>query len=334
MWNPHDRHQPMLTRLRRRGFTLVELLTVIAIITVLISLLLPVLSRARQAATQVRCLSNLRQVGLALRSYAAANDDRLPFAYMHRATAKAYGYGEFGVGGLHWTYLLYPYLGHEGDQTQGRGEGLGERGHKVLHDGDTIQPSFSADWFRPETVSHYTAHAKLFGYDPFRIPRNGFDVVEPYRLSRIRRASEVAMVWDGPQIGNAWGDEHAGVYSAPPQGHMLGDTEYYGPYWIGYPPPAWYPYANTGPNPGANLDFPVSNEPVKGVYYFRGFGSANNANSHFRWRHGGNRICNFLFVDGHATGLRYKKFAFGGSELTWANIMLTEPSSGQLQLVD
>jgi ABC-type nitrate/sulfonate/bicarbonate transport system substrate-binding protein len=42
---------------------------------------------------------------------------------------------------------------------------------------------------------------------------------------------------------------------------LPGDTEYYGPYWIGYPPPAWYEYASTGPNPGANLDFPAPGGP-------------------------------------------------------------------------
>ena len=64
--------------MRRRAFTLIELLVVIAIIAVLVAVMFPVFSRAREKSRQSRCLSNLRQLGTAFALYRADFDGRNP----------------------------------------------------------------------------------------------------------------------------------------------------------------------------------------------------------------------------------------------------------------
>src|SRR5690242_4532998 len=63
-----------------RGFTLIELLIVIAVIAILAALLFPVLSRGREGGRRTACISNVRQLTLAMLQYAQDYDENLPGA--------------------------------------------------------------------------------------------------------------------------------------------------------------------------------------------------------------------------------------------------------------
>jgi prepilin-type N-terminal cleavage/methylation domain-containing protein/prepilin-type processing-associated H-X9-DG protein len=94
----------------KRAFTLVELLVVIGIISVLISILLPALAKARKAANAVACASNLRQIGLAMSMYCSDNQGYLPFAYIDVGPSP-----NANGNAVTWDDLLNRYVGRRDD---------------------------------------------------------------------------------------------------------------------------------------------------------------------------------------------------------------------------
>ncbi|MCC6239983.1 MAG: DUF1559 domain-containing protein [Phycisphaerales bacterium] len=87
----------------RHGFTLVELLVVVGIISILIAILLPALNKVRQQANQMQCLSNLRQLGMATQMYAQDYNGYMPSS---RVGANRYD----TPAPIQWYLHLVPYL--------------------------------------------------------------------------------------------------------------------------------------------------------------------------------------------------------------------------------
>lgn len=85
---------------RPRGFTLVELLVVVAIIAALVALLLPAVQAARSAARRTQCASNLRQVGLAIAMFCDTHRGRFPYT-SHNETENV---------DLSWIYTVAPFM--------------------------------------------------------------------------------------------------------------------------------------------------------------------------------------------------------------------------------
>lgn len=102
---------------RKKAFTLIELLVVIAIIAILAAILFPVFARARENARRISCLSNIKNMGLAVMMYVQDYDERLPRTTTCGSSTLETGKpatnptgcssGEF----LHlWQHTIYPYV--------------------------------------------------------------------------------------------------------------------------------------------------------------------------------------------------------------------------------
>ena len=98
--------------MQKRGFTLIELLVVIAIIAILAAILFPVFARAREKARQTSCLSNVKEITLAVIMYLSDYDQVYPVAsYQHPAS------GMSCDGKVFWPLVVEPYIKAGTDNT-------------------------------------------------------------------------------------------------------------------------------------------------------------------------------------------------------------------------
>jgi len=94
-----------------RGFTLIEILIVLAVLGLLAALLLPAFSRTRESARRVTCASNLKQIGLGLHQYVQDSDGRMPARYVnHPGNSDPGGNANGHVKRYNWRVQIYPYL--------------------------------------------------------------------------------------------------------------------------------------------------------------------------------------------------------------------------------
>jgi prepilin-type N-terminal cleavage/methylation domain-containing protein/prepilin-type processing-associated H-X9-DG protein len=130
---------------RSRGFTLAELLVVIGIIATLVALLLPAVIRAREQSRRSACLSNLRQLGLAMTMYANNHRDRLPNSNPPN-TVLDYFATEYVLITLNEQYLKAAAVFHCPSDADPAPARIESGGHKMPNSARTSYDFYSIAW--------------------------------------------------------------------------------------------------------------------------------------------------------------------------------------------
>jgi prepilin-type N-terminal cleavage/methylation domain-containing protein len=196
------------TASRRSGFTLIELLVVIAIIAILAAILFPVFAQARESARSTSCLSNMKQMGLALRMYGQDYDETYPNIRL---------YIDPNVSccnlDLTWKNVIQPYVKNKGvfgcpsnksvrttpgdratRDPKGQGEGW-------LYEPDAIMPvsygmnSTVTTWVPANYKTDWAGSESWVDYRPMKDSR------------LVRAANTIAVgevVWDDSDVHAGW----------------------------------------------------------------------------------------------------------------------------------
>jgi prepilin-type N-terminal cleavage/methylation domain-containing protein/prepilin-type processing-associated H-X9-DG protein len=155
-----------------RGFTVIELLVVIAVIAVIEAMLLPVIAASRRAGYRTTCLSNERQIGLAIGMYADDSAERLP---AHAVYGDNYA--------CYWYLMVFPYLKNS--------VVLGCHADTMPPDQSMLQGS------PPEAFLSATPRQVSYGYNIFLGGSANPDDHLPIRsVSEVRRPATTVMLTD------------------------------------------------------------------------------------------------------------------------------------------
>ena len=255
-----------LTQLKsqKRGFTLIELLVVIAIIAILAAILFPVFQKVRENARKTSCLSNEKQIGLAMIQYSQDYDELLVSGW---GAADGQGYNASdptpGRDRHKWMDSIYQYVKstqvfHCPDDSGGLIPGA--TGTYVPYQmlGTPGQPAApNANYYGSYSINSYDFNGADFpNVGPGNTPGGGV----AYSLSQLQAPATTVWVMDG-----------AGSYTVDCNTKTMGAT-------------------TIGSYPGIAC---VGN----------GAPSLND-NSPIVFRHGGPDLCNVLYCDGHAKSVR------------------------------
>jgi prepilin-type N-terminal cleavage/methylation domain-containing protein/prepilin-type processing-associated H-X9-DG protein len=190
----------------RRGFTLIELLVVIAIIAILAAILFPVFAQARAKAQQAMCISNMKQIGVAIALYVQDYDETFPPT----------DYNDPVAGRVTWTTIVNPYI-----KASGNTETKNQR-KSVFACPSVDTPTADPAW---EAANGAPGLRALLSYSPNRnvMPagRSNFPVVVP--LAAVGSPASLVLLAPGlgtiPDTGGQ-DDRYDGV-SQHAQGYML-----------------------------------------------------------------------------------------------------------------
>ncbi len=169
--------------MKRRAFTLIELLVVIAIIAILAAILFPVFAQARAKARQVTCLSNVKQLGLAILSYAQDYDETLPPSGYSAAPL---------AGNVGWMYMVDPYVKANVPNTNSN---LGAAKLSIFVCPDYSSTPGAATVNSP--TRSYVANRMVFGGFDRNLPSNYWEA--PKGLAAMQAVSQVVML--GEAVG-------------------------------------------------------------------------------------------------------------------------------------
>jgi type II secretory pathway pseudopilin PulG len=176
------------------GFSLVDLIVSLAVITTLITILLPSLSKAQEAARRVGCASNMRQIGMALQMYAYENNDQLPESAFLDESSRQYSPQD--------TIFIYLSDLITGDRVQldrsNRWDGLG-----VLYDQEYLEaaqafycPSHTGDHAFDHYAEQYEARESDIATNyQYRLPQD-IRYFSDYRSSTTLLADAMRTQYD------------------------------------------------------------------------------------------------------------------------------------------